>query len=123
MKGNRSSCPDDKSEAIARFIHAVKNMTKNEFELKYINESGDPKMEVSSNDVKYYIEDWASYNDCINDFISAIGSLCDYNAAVTALVCSVMNYSKKQGQLEAKLEKLGISADNVLKTYYKLFEE
>ena len=52
MNGNRSSCPDDKAEAVARFIHAVKNMTKNEFELKYINESGDPKVDGSSNDVK-----------------------------------------------------------------------
>nr|DAT78639.1 MAG TPA: hypothetical protein [Caudoviricetes sp.] len=123
MNGNRSSCPDDKAEAVARFIHAVKNMTKNEFELKYINESGDPKVDDSSNDVKKYIEDWASYDDCINDFISAIESLCGNNAAVTALLCSVMTYSKKQGQLEAKLEKLGISADNILETYCKLFEK
>ena len=60
---------------------------------------------VYTNDVKKYIEDWASYDDCINDFISAIESLCGNNAAVTALVCSVMTYSKKQGRLEAKLEK------------------
>ena len=123
MNGNRSSCPDDKAEAVARFICAVKNMTKNEFEAKYINESGGPKMEVSSNDVKYYIEDWGSCNDCINDFISAIESLCDDNAAIISLVCSVMNYSKKQGHLEAKLEKLGIRNDAILKIYNEIFNE
>lgn len=123
MNGNRSSCPDDKAEAVARFIHAVKNMTENEFELKYINESGDPKVDDSSNDVKYYLEDWVIYNDWIDDFLIAIESLCDNNAAVTALVSSVMTYSKKQGQLEAKLEKLGISADNILEPYCKLFEK
>ena len=71
MNGNRSSCPDDKAEAVARFIHAVKNMTENEFELKYINESGDPKVDDSSNDVKYYLEDWVIYNDWIDDFLIA----------------------------------------------------
>lgn len=123
MNGNRSSCPDDKAEAVARFICAVKNMAKNEFEAKYINESGEPKMEVSSNDVKYYIEDWFSYNDCINDFIRAIESLCDNNTAVTTLVCSVITYSKKQGQLEAKLEKFGIPNDAILKIYNEIFDE
>jgi hypothetical protein len=123
MNENRSSCPDDKAEAVARFIHAVKNMSQSEFKEKYINESGDSKMEVSSNNVKYYLDDWTMYNDRLDDLLNGIDRLCDDNAAVSELVYLVRLYSKEQGQLEEKLEKLGISEEDILKTYYNLCQK
>lgn len=122
MNENRSSCPDDKVEAVARFIHAVKNMNRNEFEAKYINESSDHKMECSSNDVKDYLEEWNIYNDWLDDLLDGLDCLCN-NAAVSELANAIRLYSKKQGQVELKLERLGIQADSIWTRKIKSFRQ
>lgn len=122
MNGNRSSCPDDKVEAVARFIHVVKNMNRNEFEAKYINESSDHKMECSSNDVKDYLEEWNSYNDWLDDLLDGLDCLCN-NAAVSELANAIRLYSKKQGQVELKLERLGIQEDSILNILFQMDEK